>query len=102
MPTLLVESSLDRLRDVAVLSKEGGTMKILLAIDGSPGSEAAVAEVKKHIEAQTGKKVTLTALVDAKLIGGIVVQVEDKLFDASVAGKLGKLKNELLNSYISK
>lgn len=67
-----------------------------------PLSDAALAEVKKHIESQTGKKVNLTAKVDEKLIGGLVVQVEDKLFDASVAGKLGKLKNELLNSYISK
>lgn len=67
-----------------------------------PLSEAALAEVKKHIEAQTGKAITLTAKVDEKLIGGIVVQVEDKLYDASVSGKLGKLKKELLNSYISK
>lgn len=65
-------------------------------------SDAAIAEVKSHIEKQTGKSINLVATVDENLIGGIVVQVEDKLFDASIAGKLGKLKHELLNSYISK
>lgn len=65
-------------------------------------SETALNEIKAHIEAQTGKKVNLTATVDANLIGGVVVQIGDRLFDASIAGKLGKLKQELLNSYISK
>lgn len=65
-------------------------------------SEAAINEIKGHIESQTGKKINLTATVNPDLIGGVVVQVEDKLFDASIAGKLGKLKQELLNSYISK
>jgi F-type H+-transporting ATPase subunit delta len=67
-----------------------------------PLSDAVVAEIKSHIESQTGKAITLTASVNPDLIGGVVVQVGDKLFDASVAGKLGKLKHELLNSYISK
>lgn len=68
----------------------------------TPLSEAALAEIKKHIESQTGQRITLAATVDQNLIGGIVVQVGDRLYDASVAGKLSKLKNELLNSYISK
>jgi F-type H+-transporting ATPase subunit delta len=65
-------------------------------------SEAALAEIKSHLESQTGKKINLSSKVDAGLIGGVVVQVGDRLFDASIAGKLGKLKQELLNSYISK
>ena len=67
-----------------------------------PLSNEVIAEIKSHIEKQTGKTITLTASVNPDLIGGLVVQVEDKLFDASIAGKLGKLKHELLNSYISK
>jgi F-type H+-transporting ATPase subunit delta len=65
-------------------------------------SESALNEIKTHIESQTGKKISLTAKVDSNLIGGVVVQIGDRLFDASVSGKLGKLKQELLNSYISK
>lgn len=65
-------------------------------------SEQALNEIKSHIELQTGKKVSLSTKVEADLIGGVVVQIGDRLFDASIAGKLGKLKQELLNSYISK
>ena len=65
-------------------------------------SDEVLAQITKHIEQQTGKTILLSAKVDEKLIGGLVVQVGDRLFDASIAGKLGKLKNELLNSYISK
>jgi F-type H+-transporting ATPase subunit delta len=65
-------------------------------------SDAVIDEIKGHIESQTGQKINISATVEPELIGGIVVQVGDKLFDASIAGKLGKLKQELLNSYISK
>ena len=65
-------------------------------------SDDVLNEIKGHIESQTGKKINLTATVSPDLIGGVVVQVGDKLFDASISGKLSKLKQELLNSYISK
>ncbi|MBC7382041.1 MAG: ATP synthase F1 subunit delta [Bacteroidia bacterium] len=64
-------------------------------------SDAAVIEVKTFIEKQTGKKVVLETSVDPSLIGGLVIQMEDKLYDASISGKLKKAKQELLNTYIS-
>ncbi len=75
----------------------GATVKSAVTL-----SENTLNEIKSQIEAQTGKKISLTAKVEKELIGGLVVQVGDRLFDASVSGKLGKLKQELLNSYISK
>jgi F-type H+-transporting ATPase subunit delta len=54
------------------------------------------------IEMLKGKTIELKEKVDPSIVGGMVLQIEDKLFDASIAGKLGKLKQELLNSYISK
>ncbi len=59
-------------------------------------------QIKDALEKETGKKVNLKSSVDASLIGGLVVQVEDKLFDASIAGKLRQAKKQLLNTYISK
>jgi len=60
------------------------------------------AEVKRFLEAQTGKRVELKNSVDQELIGGMVIQIEDRLYDASISGKLRKAKQELLNTYISK
>ncbi len=59
-------------------------------------------EIKQFISNYSGKKVELKSTVDPKLIGGLVIQMEDKLFDASISGKLNKLKQDLLNTYISK
>ncbi|MCF8254382.1 MAG: ATP synthase F1 subunit delta [Bacteroidia bacterium] len=65
-------------------------------------SDAVVNEVREFIEKQTGKKVILETQVDADIIGGLVIQMEDKLYDASISGKLKKAKQDLLNTYISK
>jgi F-type H+-transporting ATPase subunit delta len=65
-------------------------------------SAEVVSEVKAFIEKQTGKKVILETTVDPELIGGLIIQMEDKLYDASISGKLRKAKQELLNIYISK
>lgn len=65
-------------------------------------SEQVVSEVSAFIEKQTGKKVILETSVDPSLIGGLVIQMEDKLYDASISGKLKKAKHDLLNTYISK
>ena len=58
--------------------------------------------MKSFLEKQTGKKVILETTVDPEIIGGLVIQMEDKLYDASISGKLRKAKQELLNTYISK
>ena len=65
-------------------------------------SDEVIAEVRTFIEKQTGKKVILETSVNPELIGGLVIQMEDKLYDASISGKLRKAKQELLNTYISK
>ncbi|MFY8108340.1 MAG: ATP synthase F1 subunit delta [Bacteroidia bacterium] len=65
-------------------------------------TEANTQEIKSLIEKGTGKTVILDSKVDPSLIGGLVVQIEDKLYDASISGKLRKAKQELLNTYISK
>jgi F-type H+-transporting ATPase subunit delta len=67
-----------------------------------PIDAATSAEVTQFIEKQSGKKVALAATVDPSLIGGLVIQVGDNLYDASIAGKLNKVKQNLLNTYISK
>jgi F-type H+-transporting ATPase subunit delta len=73
------------------------SVKTAQAID-----DAVTAEVTSFIEKQSGKKVALTASVDPSLIGGLVIQVGDNLYDASISGKLNKVKQNLLNTYISK
>jgi F-type H+-transporting ATPase subunit delta len=73
------------------------TVKTAYAMDDS-----TEAEIRKFAEKYTGKKVDLLATVDPRLIGGFVLQMGDRLYDASIAGKLRETKNKLVNTYISK
>jgi F-type H+-transporting ATPase subunit delta len=48
-----------------------------------------------RIEAQSGRKVQATRQVDPDLIGGIVLQAGSMRLDASVRGRLERLRHEL-------
>jgi len=50
--------------------------------------------VADRLEALLGKKVNLTTQIDADLIGGLEVRVGDTVYDASVLGRLGRLRQE--------
>lgn len=67
-----------------------------------PIDAATASEISSFIQKQSGKKVTIESTVDPELIGGVIIQMGDNLYDASIAGKLNKVKQQLLNTYISK
>jgi F-type H+-transporting ATPase subunit delta len=54
--------------------------------------------VRKQVEKMTGSKVELQAEVDESLIGGLTVRVGDRLLDASIRGRLERLRHELIAS----
>jgi F-type H+-transporting ATPase subunit delta len=58
---------------------------------------ASEAEIRKALERRTGKKVIMTTEVDQELIGGVVAYVAGVVLDGSVAARLERLKNRLLN-----
>ena len=61
-----------------------------------PLSSADLAVVKKRVEALAGSQVELTADVDPTLIGGLTIKIGDKLIDASVRGRLERLRGRLV------
>jgi F-type H+-transporting ATPase subunit delta len=52
----------------------------------------------KQIEDASGRKVEATRQVDPKLIGGIVLQVGSRRLDASVLGRLDRLRRALVGA----
>ena len=67
-------------------------------------SDTAIDSIRKKLveSTATDQKVELQTAVNADLIGGFVVEFEDRLYDASIAHKLGLLKKEFKdNLYIS-
>jgi F-type H+-transporting ATPase subunit delta len=61
-----------------------------------PLDDAQRSRLQAAIAASTGRKPTLIERVDPALIGGLVVEVEGKKFDASVASRLQDLSAALL------
>jgi len=52
--------------------------------------------IKGKLAAATGKTVRLQSELDPSLIGGVVVRIGDRVVDGSLAGRLAKLKDNLL------
>jgi F-type H+-transporting ATPase subunit delta len=57
--------------------------------------EDTVKEIGKKIEQQTGQTIDLTAVVDPDLLGGLQMQVGNRIFDSTVRGRLEKLRREV-------
>lgn len=77
------------------------TVKITTA---SPLSDAKLEEIKAKLLASdiTDKEINLETAVDPELIGGFVLNIGDKLYNASVAHKLDSLRKTFKdNSYIA-
>jgi F-type H+-transporting ATPase subunit delta len=57
--------------------------------------EALVSSIGKRIEERTGRRVELTAQVNPDIIGGLVLRVGNKVLDASVHGRLERLRRQI-------
>ncbi len=75
-----------------------GIIRGKLTLSSPPDSAAKKLEdgLKNLIEKKTGKTLLLTTDVDESLIGGFVLEVEDRLLDASVSRQLEIIKNQFV------
>jgi F-type H+-transporting ATPase subunit delta len=60
-----------------------------------PLTDAEGEDIARRIGEQLGKRVSVHVHVEPTILGGIVVRVGDRLFDASVATKLQRLRQEM-------
>jgi F-type H+-transporting ATPase subunit delta len=67
-----------------------------IVVTALPLEGALETSVLKKLNNLTGKNVTLTNIVDESIIGGFILRVGDKEFNASVANQLNKLKREFI------
>ena len=58
--------------------------------------EKALAKIKEI----TGKKVSLENIIDPTIIGGFILRVGDKQFDASILGKMNNLRRTFDNNAV--
>lgn len=75
-----------------------GIVRGRLVLPSEPDEAARVLEnkIRSLIESKTGKTLQLTTEVDETLIGGFVLEVEDKLLDASVSRQLERIRSQFV------
>ena len=61
-----------------------------------PLDDSVIESVGREIEKKTGKKIELKGEVDEDIIGGLVLQVGNRVFDASIRNRLQKLRREVM------
>ena len=61
-----------------------------------PLEPAELSTIAEHVEATSGSRVEVHSAVDPALIGGLTVRVGDRLTDASVRGRLSRLRESLV------
>jgi F-type H+-transporting ATPase subunit delta len=98
---LLVERGrVDRLPDVAaeyhrLLNAERDVVEAL-ATTALPLTGDETSALQRKVAEMTGRTVDLRVEVDDSLIGGLTVRVGDTLYDASVRGRLERLRERLV------
>jgi len=68
------------------------------AVTAVPLGDAERDALARRLREQTGKDVVLETSVDPRLLGGVVVQIGDRLIDASTRAKLKALRTSLVNA----
>jgi F-type H+-transporting ATPase subunit delta len=77
-------------------------VEMTTAVSISDEVKQAIVKELQNINMLEGKTIELREKVDASIIGGIVLQVDDKLFDASIKHDLQTIKRQFIkNMYVS-
>ena len=97
---LMARGKVDQIGQVAheyrrLLNRERGIVEAL-ATSAAPLTEAETTALERKVAQMTGSTVDLRVEIDDSLIGGLTVRVGDTLYDASVRGRLERLRERLV------
>ena len=79
----------------ALVDQQAGRVRALVTA-ARPLPDAEVARIKNALEQRTGKQVIIERRADATLIGGVVVQIGDVVYDGSVKSQLERMREQLM------
>jgi F-type H+-transporting ATPase subunit delta len=97
---MVQRGKVDKLADIAaeyrrLLNRQQGVVDAV-ARTALPLSAEETEALQRKMTDMTGREVHLTVEVDPALIGGLTVRVGDTLYDASVRGRLERLRERLV------
>ncbi|NQW35509.1 MAG: ATP synthase F1 subunit delta [Flavobacteriales bacterium] len=78
-------------------------MEIANVTTATPLTKDLESKILEKIKTLTDNEVTIKNIVDSNIIGGFILRIGDKQYDASITGQLNLLKREFEdNYYVSK
>lgn len=80
-----------------ICDTRAGRVRIVVR-SASALNDAQLAQLKSTLAEKLGKEPILSTVVDPELLGGLVVQVGDRVYDTSVRARLENIRNHLLTS----
>jgi F-type H+-transporting ATPase subunit delta len=78
-----------------LLNQHNGIVTAIVT-SASPLTKDETVALDKRLRAMTGATIELEMRIDESLIGGLTVRVGDRLLDASVRGRLERLRDQLI------
>jgi len=82
-------------REFDALWREENRLLEVRVTSAKPLDDELVKSIGQRIEEQTGQRIDLDANVDPDVIGGLVLRVGNMVMDASVRGRLERLRKEV-------
>lgn len=80
-----------------MIDEEQGRLRVTI-LSATPVAESEIREITQSLmQARHKKEVRATNLIDEKLLGGMRVEVDGAVFDATLKAKLSALKSKLLH-----
>lgn len=101
LAALKANNDLKMFEDIALefekLEKAQKGIKIAEVTSASPLNKQSEKDIIEQLNKIVGGKVELKQKVDEKLIGGVVIKLDDMLIDASAKKSLEELKKSIIN-----
>ncbi|QIA06688.1 ATP synthase F1 subunit delta [Draconibacterium halophilum] len=85
-------------RNFLDLSRKDLNIKSAMLTTASEVDSSTLKKIQELLEKELKATVELTAQINTKIIGGLVLRLDDKQYDASVATQLRKVKQTLLET----
>lgn len=83
-------------RNFLELTRKDQNIKTATLITATEISSETTEKIRQIIEKETGAGIELATRINPELIGGMILRVDDKQYDASVATQLKKIRQKLL------
>jgi F-type H+-transporting ATPase subunit delta len=85
-------------RNILALIREEKNIKTAVLTTAVEVDEALLQKAEKILERELGTQVELTGRVNPHIIGGVILRIDDKQYDDSIATQLKKMKQNFLKA----